>query len=75
LASKQTVTQGERDKNGIIREDATKYPSGLPALISQLHSRGLLVGLTTDIGNFTVCGRPGSAGFEKNDAATYASWG
>lgn len=44
-------------------------------LIAQLHGKGLLVGLTTDIGLKTACGVPGSSGYEQIDATTYASWG
>jgi alpha-galactosidase len=52
-----------------------KFPSGLSTLISELHGRNLLVGLTTDIGTVTACGKTGSQGFESLDAMTYASWG
>jgi len=36
---------------------------------------GLKFGLYSDAGNATCQGRPGSLGYESNDAQTYASWG
>ena len=40
-----------------------------------VHSKGLLFGIYTDRGEKTCVGRPGSFGYEKLDAETYASWG
>ena len=40
-----------------------------------VHSKGLLFGIYTDRGEKTCVGRPGSFGYEKLDAQTYASWG
>ena len=36
---------------------------------------GLKFGIYTDRGTATCVGRPGSQGYEKNDADTYAKWG
>jgi len=40
-----------------------------------VHSKSLKFGVYTDRGNFTCGRRPGSAGYEKIDAQTYAQWG
>eukprot|EP01027_Heterolobosea_sp_BB2_P009793 GEZU01014408.1.p1 GENE.GEZU01014408.1~~GEZU01014408.1.p1 ORF type:complete len:320 (-),score=103.28 GEZU01014408.1:108-1067(-) len=66
---------GERDAEGNIHPDAQAFPSGIAALADYVHSLGLKFGLYSDAGNFTCAGRPGSLGYEKNDANTYASWG
>ena len=57
-----------------IQEDLTKFPSGIPALSDFVHSLGLKFGLYSDAGLKTCAGRPGSLGFERQDAAIYASW-
>jgi hypothetical protein len=40
-----------------------------------VHSKGLKFGVYSDAGLKTCAGRPGSLGFEKQDAHSYASWG
>jgi len=66
---------GERDENGVIREDPKRFPSGMKALGDYIHSRGLKFGIYSDAGWKTCGGRPGSRGFEQQDAKTYAEWG
>lgn len=66
---------GQRDANGVIHEDRTKFPSGLKALGDYIHARGLKFGIYSDAGRKTCGGRPGSQGHEYQDALTYASWG
>ena len=39
------------------------------------HEKGLLFGLYSDAGEKTCAERPGSLGYEKEDAETYAEWG
>jgi alpha-galactosidase len=58
----------------VIIEDKKKFPSGMPALSKYVHSKGLKFGLYSDAGSQTCQGRPGSYGFEKIDAQTYAKW-
>jgi alpha-galactosidase len=58
----------------VIISDKKKFPSGIPALAKYVHSKGLKFGLYSDAGSQTCEGRPGSYGFEKVDAQTYASW-
>ena len=66
---------GERDERGFIREDRTKFPSGIKALADYLHARGLKLGIYSDAGNFTCACYSGSLGHEYQDAYTYAQWG
>mmetsp|Transcript_11199 Transcript_11199/g.28718 ORF Transcript_11199/g.28718 Transcript_11199/m.28718 type:complete len:497 (-) Transcript_11199:255-1745(-) len=66
---------GERLANGTITHDAAKFPSGIKALADYVHSKGLLFGIYSDAGQKTCAGRPGSWGYETNDANTYAEWG
>ena len=68
--------QIERDNiTNKIKEDPIKFPSGIKKLADYAHEKGLLLGLYSDAGNFTCAGRPGSLGYEKEDAETYAEWG
>lgn len=65
----------ERDSNGNIQPDPTRFPSGMPALAEYVHSRGLSLGLYTCSGAQTCKNnRTGSGGHEAADAATFASW-
>jgi alpha-galactosidase len=47
----------------------------MKALADFLHSKGLKMGIYSDAGSQTCGGRPGSRGYEFQDAMTYASWG
>lgn len=67
--------QGDRASNGDIQADAKKFPSGIKALADYIHAKGLKFGLYSDAGTRTCGGRPGSAGYEFQDARTYAAWG
>ena len=67
--------QVKRDENGTIVADAERFPSGIKALGDYVHSKGLLFGIYSDAGSKTCAGRPGSHGYEFQDARTYASWG
>ena len=66
---------GTRDANGFITADPKKFPSGIKALADYVHSKGLKFGIYSDAGRKTCGGRPGSQGFEYQDAITYARWG
>ena len=66
---------GERDAHGDIQPDAKRFPSGIKALADYVHSKGLKFGIYSDAGVKTCGGRPGSRGYEFQDAAQYASWG
>lgn len=68
--------QRSRDPaTGDIVADPVTFPSGMKALADYVHSLGLKFGLYSDAGTATCAGRPGSLGFEEQDAALYASWG
>jgi alpha-galactosidase len=66
---------GERDEQGFIHPDAKRFPSGIKALSDYVHAKGLKLGIYSDAGWKTCGGRPGSRGYEYQDAFAYASWG
>ena len=67
--------QIDRDSTGIIIPDPDRFPSGMKALADYVHSKGLKFGLYSCAGTKTCAGRPGSHGFETQDARQYAEWG
>ena len=68
--------QKERDNiTRKIKPDPIAFPNGIKYLADYAHSKGLLLGLYSDAGNFTCAGRPGSLGYEKEDAEIYKEWG
>ena len=64
-----------RDKSGTIVPDPERFKGGMKALADYVHSKGLKFGLYSDAGAKTCEGRPGSSGFEVEDARQYAAWG
>ncbi|MFC1747005.1 glycoside hydrolase family 27 protein [Candidatus Neomarinimicrobiota bacterium] len=66
---------GVRDSLGFIHPDPERFPSGIKALADYIHSKGLKLGIYSDAGYRTCAGRPGSRGYEYQDAMTYAQWG
>lgn len=58
-----------------IIADPVKFPSGIKALADYMHERGLKLGVYSDAGKMTCQKRPGSLGYEKEDADSYAEWG
>lgn len=67
--------QIDRDEEGNIVADKERFPSGIKALADYVHLKGLKFGLYSDAGRTTCAGRPGSRGYEYQDARTYAKWG
>jgi alpha-galactosidase len=67
--------QVARDEKGNIVADSKRFPSGMKALADYVHSQGLKFGLYSDAGTATCQGRPGSRGYEFQDARQYAAWG
>ncbi|MFZ4770667.1 MAG: glycoside hydrolase family 27 protein [Ferruginibacter sp.] len=67
--------QVSRDENGNIVPDPIRFSSGMKALADYIHSKGLKFGLYSCAGSKTCEGRPGSRGYEYQDARAYASWG
>ncbi|WP_083257095.1 glycoside hydrolase family 27 protein [Arcticibacter eurypsychrophilus] len=66
---------GDRDSLGFIHPDPKRFPSGMKALADYVHSKGLKIGVYSDAGSQTCGGRPGSRGYEFQDAMMYAKWG
>ncbi|MBN1302455.1 MAG: glycoside hydrolase family 27 protein [Melioribacteraceae bacterium] len=66
---------GERDSLGFIQPHPDRFPSGMKALADYIHSKGLKFGIYSDAGWKTCGGRPGSRGYEYQDAMKYAEWG
>lgn len=66
---------GERDSLGFIHPDPQRFPSGMKHLADYVHSLGLKFGIYSDAGWQTCGGKPGSRGYEYQDAQTYANWG
>lgn len=67
--------QIDRDENGKIVVDSTRFPEGIKFLADYVHSKGLKFGIYTDLGTMTCASLPGSYGYEEIDAQTYADWG
>jgi alpha-galactosidase len=66
---------GKRDSLGFIHPDPERFPSGMKALADYIHSKGLKFGIYSDAGWQTCGSRPGSRGYEYQDAMMYAGWG
>lgn len=66
--------QVSRDSAGNIIADSKRFPSGIKALASYVHSKGLKFGLYSDAGTGTCQNRPGSYNHEEQDAKQYAAW-
>jgi alpha-galactosidase len=64
-----------RDENGEIIVDKDRFPNGMKYLADYIHSKGLKFGIYSCAGTKTCQGRPGSRGYEFQDARTYADWG
>jgi alpha-galactosidase len=71
-----------RDSGGKIQVNTSKFPSGMAALATYIHDKGLKMGLYSTPGTKTCAGiyggytgGVGSLGHETSDAQTYASWG
>jgi alpha-galactosidase len=66
---------GKRDSHGFIQPNPEHFPSGMKALADYIHAKGLKFGIYSDAGWKTCAGRPGSRGYEYQDAMKYAEWG
>lgn len=65
-----------RDGQGRLAVNRERFPSGIPALVSYLHERGLRAGIYTDAGTYDggkSCGL-GSRGHYTEDARQFAGW-
>ena len=68
-------TAKSRDSSGSLIADSTKFPSGMAATVSYIHSLGLSAGLYTADSALTCAGYIGSYRNEIKDALTFAAWG
>ncbi|MCH5237235.1 MAG: glycoside hydrolase family 27 protein [Muribaculaceae bacterium] len=64
-----------RDDEGYIIVDPVRFPNGMKNLADYVHSKGLKLGVYSCAGSETCQGRPGSRGYQFQDARTYAQWG
>ena len=64
-----------RDASGNLVANPSKFPDGIAAVASYVHSLGLKLGIYEDAGTATCAGYPGSYGHEQQDANLFASWG
>ena len=64
-----------RDASGRLAPDPTRFPAGIAALSAYVRSRGLKLGIYSDVGTKTCAGYPGSFGHYDVDARTFADWG
>ncbi|MFJ6070366.1 glycoside hydrolase family 27 protein [Streptomyces sp. NPDC093065] len=65
-----------RDARGRLVAHPDRFPSGIPALVTYLHERGLKAGIYTDAGAYDggkSCGL-GSRGHYEEDARQFADW-
>ena len=64
-----------RDSLGKIVPDPDRFPTGMKALGDYIHNKGLKFGIYSCAGSMTCQSRPGSRGYQFQDARTYAEWG
>jgi alpha-galactosidase len=64
-----------RGRDGELRPDRARFPSGIPALARYVHRRGMKLGIYLSAGSMTCARRPGSAGNLARDARRVAAWG
>ncbi|KAF4676461.1 hypothetical protein FOL47_006099 [Perkinsus chesapeaki] len=64
----------ERDANGQMVPDPERFPNGIKGVADYVHSKGLKLGLYSDIGTMTCADYPGSEGYHDIDAQTFAEW-
>jgi alpha-galactosidase len=75
LVIDDTWQAAARDASGNLQADPTRFANGIKALADYVHADGLKLGIYSDRGTATCAGKPGSGGFETQDATTFASWG
>uniref|UniRef100_A0A3Q3EEL6 Alpha-galactosidase n=1 Tax=Labrus bergylta TaxID=56723 RepID=A0A3Q3EEL6_9LABR len=66
----------QRDKEGRLQPDPSRFPGGIAKLARYVHDRGLKLGIYADMGSHTCMGFPGTPLHKiQIDAQTFASWG
>ena len=64
----------QRDSNGHIIRDVTKFHDDMSMLSKYVHDKGLKFGIFSSAGSQTCGGQAGSLLYEQLDAADYALW-
>ena len=64
-----------RAADGSLQADPARFPDGIASVADYVHGQGLKLGIYGDRGTSTCGGRPGSQGYETQDATTFANWG
>ena len=64
-----------RDEEGNIQVDPKRFPNGMKALADYVHAKGLKMGIYSCAGSETCQGRPGSRGYQFQDARTIRRMG
>ena len=65
-----------RDGRGGIIPNPQRFPNGMKAVADYVHSKGLKLGLYTDVANVTCAkSMPGLQGHENQDCDTFVAWG
>lgn len=65
----------QRDAQGRLQADPKRFPGGIKKLADYVHSKGLKLGIYSDVGDKTCAGYPASRGYYEIDAQTFADWG
>ena len=65
----------QRDENGRLQGDLSRFSSGIKELTQKINSLGLKVGLYSSNGDYTCEDLPASLNHELEDAKTFADWG
>ena len=65
----------DRDIDGHLVPDPTRFPHGMQFLGDYIHDLGMKFGIYSSAGTMTCAGRAGSLYHETTDAADFASWG
>ncbi len=65
----------QRDANGDLTTEPTRFPGGMKALADYVHARGLRIGIYSSAGTGTCQRRPASLDHEVADAKKFAEWG
>ncbi|KAG6492635.1 hypothetical protein ZIOFF_047600 [Zingiber officinale] len=66
----------DHDSQGYLVANGRTFPSGIKALADYVHSKGLKLSIYSDAGYRTCSSEmPGSLGYEKKNAKTFAAWG
>lgn len=65
---------GRNDEGNII-PDPEDFPDGIKTVVDYIHNKGLKFGIYSCAGSLTCQGRPGSRGYQFQDARQYAAWG